>query len=108
MVGKRPFKDLDAAQVDGASLTATPPGESIAIAEPEELVEYLQNIVIYRRDDSFREYAGQSVCFTLTMADGTQKEVMAFNPFVIIDGVGYRTKYEPCQALNAYANRLLR
>ena len=30
-----------------------------------------------------------------------------YNPFLIIDGVGYKTKYEPCQALNSYANELL-
>ena len=32
---------------------------------------------------------------------------MGYNPFFVIDGVGYKTKYEPCQALSAYANRLL-
>ena len=31
----------------------------------------------------------------------------AFNPFIIIDGIGYKCKYEPCEALNNYANRLL-
>lgn len=34
------------------------------------------------------------------MADGTQTEVMVYNPFLVIDGVGYKTKYEPCEALN--------
>ena len=32
---------------------------------------------------------------------------MEYNPFLVIDGVGYKTKYEPCEALNHYANRLL-
>lgn len=41
------------------------------------------------------------------MADGTQTNMMAYNPFFVIDGVGYRTEYEPCEALNAYANGLL-
>ena len=41
------------------------------------------------------------------MTDGTQTEVMAYNPFLVIDGIGYKTKYEPCEALNSYANQLL-
>ena len=65
------------------------------------------DVVIYNKDNSFTEYSGQGVIFTLTMADGTQTEIMAYNPFLVIDGVGYKTKYEPCQALNRYANRLL-
>ena len=46
--------------------------------------------------------------FDVTLRDGSTTQVVAYNPFVIIDGVGYRTKYEPCEALNAFANRLLR
>jgi hypothetical protein len=30
----------------------------------------------------------------------------AYNPFFIIDAVGYRTKYEPCEKLNLWANEL--
>ena len=47
-------------------------------------------------NNSYTEYAGQGVIFTLTMEDGTQTEIMAYNPFLVIDGVGYKTKYEPC------------
>jgi len=41
------------------------------------------------------------------MVDGSKEEIMASNPFVVINGTGYKTKYEPCQKLNGYANRLL-
>ena len=43
---------------------------------------------------------------TLTLTDGTIREVGAYNPFLIIDGRGWRTAYEPCEALNAFGNRL--
>lgn len=79
----------------------------MAPIEKKELVEYLKDVVIYKKDNSYTEYAGQGVTFTLTMSDGTQTQIMAYNPFLVIDGVGYRTKYEPCEALNNYANRLL-
>ena len=48
-----------------------------------------------------------SFLVTLTMADGRETSVMAFSPFLVIDGIGYQTKYEPCEALNGYGNRLL-
>jgi len=41
------------------------------------------------------------------MADGAQEKITAFNPFVIINGVGYKAKYEPCERLSRYANQLL-
>ncbi len=86
-----------------------PPDQTIPIADAdmEELVSYLNEVVIYHEDHSYTEYAGQAVIFTLTMADGTQEEIAAYNPFVVINGTGYRTKYEPCEKLNRYANELL-
>ena len=51
--------------------------------------------------------AGQAVIFTLSLADGSQVEIIAYNPFIIIDGIGYKCKYEPCEALNHYANELM-
>ena len=44
----------------------------------------------------------------MTFADGTVTDVTAYNPFLIIDGTGYRTAYGPCEALNRFANELLR
>ena len=105
--GKKPYKNLDASRILSATVRLSPPDKTIQIAEPEEMVEYLRNVVIYNRDNSYNEYVGQAVTFTLTMDDGTQTSIMAFNPFLVIDGVGYKTKYEPCETLGSYANRLL-
>lgn len=105
--GKRPYKALDTSQLAYATVHLAPPDKTVEIADLEKLAEYLRNVVIYQKDNSFTEYCGQGVTFTLFMADGTQTTVMAYNPFLVIDGVGYRTKYEPCQALNQYANNLL-
>ena len=43
---------------------------------------------------------------TLTMKDGSKKEIRENNPFVAIDGTGYKAKYEPLEALSHYANSL--
>ena len=105
--GTKPFKDLVAEDIVSATVEITPPGETVEIKNTEQLTEYLKHIVVYREDHSYQEYAGQSIIFTLCMSDGTQKIVMPYNPFVVIDGIGYRTAYTPCEDLCSYANRLL-
>lgn len=105
--GRKPYKNLDTSQIVSAVVRLTPPGETIQITEMTELVNLLKDVVIYNEDNSYTEYCGQGVIFTLTMTDGTQTSIMAYNPFLVIDGVGYKTKYEPCEALNQYANMLL-
>ena len=104
---KKPFRDMKPSEIASATVRLLPPDKTILITEIEELTNYLNDVVIYNKDNSFTEYCGQGVIFTLTMADGTQTEITAYNPFLIIDGVGYKTRYEPCEALNRYANRLL-
>lgn len=103
----RPFAHLNSADLASVTVRLSPPDKTLLITEPGQLVEYLKDTVIYQRDDSYQDYCGQAVTFSLTMADGSQTSVMAFSPFLVIDGVGYRTKHEPCEALNRYANKLL-
>ncbi|MCM1263327.1 MAG: hypothetical protein NC313_11470 [Butyrivibrio sp.] len=105
--GRRPYKDLNAAQIASVTVHLIPPNETVQITEIEEFTAYLKDIVIYNKDNSYTDYSGQAIIFTLTMTDGTQTNVRAYNPFFVIDGVGYKTKYEPCEALSNYANRLL-
>ena len=104
--GKMPYQDLKASEVVSAAVRLSPPDETVPIADPEELVALLKEVVIYREDDSYTEYSGQAVTFTLTMADGSQEEITAYSPFLIVNGTGYRAKYEPCEQLNRYANQL--
>lgn len=105
--GGRPFRTLDASGITYATVCLTPPDATLEIPDIEKLTGLLQNVVVYSRDDSYTEYCGQGVTFTLTFADGTQTQIMAYNPFLVIDGAGYRTEYAPCEALNQYANDLL-
>ncbi len=105
--GREPYKDLEAAQIVSATVQLSPPGKTIQITETKELVDLLKDVVIYNKDNSYTDYSGQGVTFTLVMIDGTQTSIMEYNPFLVIDGASYKTKYEPCEALNHYANRLL-
>ena len=105
--GRRPFKDLEAEDIISANVRLLPPDTTIQITDIEELVSYLNEVVIYSKTDAYTAgYVGQDVTFTLNLSDGSQMQITAFYPFVIIDGVGYKCKYEPCEALNNYANEL--
>ena len=104
--GKMPYQDLKASEVVSAAVRLSPPDETVPIADVEELVSLLKEVVIYREDNSYTEYSGQAVTFTLIMADGSQEEITAYSPFLIINGTGYRAKYEPCEQLSRYVNQL--
>lgn len=69
-------------------------------------MEILHKVVIYKEDNAYTEYAGQGVSYEITKTDGTITRIIAYNPFVIIDGVGYKTKYEPCEQLNWLGNNI--
>ena len=108
--GRRPFRDLEAADIVSASVALMPPDVTLDLGEAEidTLAELLGDLRITRPDQSYTEYAGQAVQFAETFADGTEMEITDYNPFLIIDGTGWRTAYEPCEALNSFANELLR
>ena len=108
--GRRPFRDLEAADITAASVTLMPPDVTLELDGTEigTLAELLGDLRITWPDQSYTEYAGQAVRFTVTFADGTETEVTDYNPVLIIDGTGWRTAYGPCEALNSFANELLR
>ena len=91
--GRRPFRGLEAADIAAATVLVGPPDVTLELdaGEIETLADLLADVL-----------------FTVTMADGTAANVTAYNPFLIIDGTGWRTAYAPCEALNRFANELLR
>lgn len=107
ILGSRPYKNLTAEEIASAEVCLSPPDKTVPVEDLEKLTALLRQAVVYEKDNSYTEYCGQGVDFRLTMRDGSQMSIVAFNPFLIIDGTGYRTKYEPCEALNQYANNLL-
>ena len=107
-IGHRPFRSLEASDIQSAAVELLPPDVTIQLGRDEiaALASLLREVRVTRRDDSYVGYDGQAVRFTLTLTDGTTTTVTAYNPFLIIDGRGWRTAYEPCEALNAFGNRL--
>ena len=110
LIGAKPLRGLTVEEVTSATAELYPPDATLELTqgEIEELLPILSRVVTYRRDDSYRESTGQAVIFTLTKTDGTQLRIQAYNPFIVINGEGYRTKYGPCEELNQLGNDLLR
>ncbi len=109
-LGNRPFKDLSISEVSEVSVQLFPPDETFELKSSEiaKFINILQTVVTYQQDDSYKDYSGQAVVFTIKKTDGTQIVVNAYNPFIIINNIGYKTKYEPCQELNSFGNDMLR
>lgn len=107
-VGTRPFKELVVEDIIEVTAWLIPPDIKLALTEEEvnELVGILNRVVIYTEDNTYRDYTGQAVIFTIAKTDGTQISINAYNPFIIIDGTGYKTKYKPCEELSSLANNL--
>ncbi len=108
LTGSRPFKDLRAEEIASVTVELYPPDTKAVLdsQEIEDLVGILHKVVIYSEDNSYTEYDGQAVVFKITKTDGTMIEINAYNPFLIIDEVGYKTKYEPCEQLNRLGNSI--
>lgn len=71
VIGRKPFKKLDAESVESATVHLIPPD------------------------------------VTVVFKDGTETKISACNPIVTIDGVRYKCKYEPCEALNEFGNSFI-
>jgi len=108
--GRKPLKNFSMAEIEQVDVELFPPDKKITLTaeETEQLVPLLRDVVTYQEDQSYSEYNGQAVVFTISKKDGTTVTVMAYDPFVVLNGVGYRTKYEPCEQLDRFANELAR
>ncbi len=108
--GRKPFTKLSTSEIVSSELFIVPPDATITLTDKEDIVkltDILNEIIIYREDNSGREYDGQLVQVTIILKNGETHTIGAYNPFLFLNGKCYRTKYEPCQRLNAFGNRIL-
>lgn len=108
--GKKPFKVLQTDDVIKVEVLVQPPNTTKEISDSsqiQKLVEILNRVVIYKKDNSWREYSGQYVLYTITKKNGEVITIGAYNPFLIMNDVSYKTKYQPCEDLNALANSII-
>ena len=108
--GRKPFAKLSADEIVSAELSIIPPDEIVILTDKRdfsELTNILNEVTIYREDNSGREYTGQLVQVTITLKNGETHTIGAYGSFLFLNGKCYRTKYEPSQRLNAFGNAIL-
>lgn len=66
--GKKPFKTLSINDMASVSVKLLPPQKSFDLTDDEisELTQILSLVVIYNKDNSYTEYTGQAVIYTIT------------------------------------------
>ena len=109
-IGRKPLEELSINEIERVDVELFPPGKKITLTVEEitRLVPLLHDVVTYQEDPSYNQYDGQAVVFTILKKDGMTNTVMAYNPFIVLNGTGYRTQYKPCEQLNNFANELAR
>ena len=109
-ISQNPFNDLNAADILSISVFAVPPNEIVLVDDMEQIEEIvciLKTVIVYQKSNEWKDSNGQMVTFTINKATGEVVEVSAYNPHLIINGQGYKTKYQPCENLNRIANTIL-
>lgn len=108
VIGRRPFKNMNAEEVQSISIHLWPPNETMELSQQEirELVGLLQQVKIYNPSWLHLASGGQSNIMTITYQDGSVEKVNQFGSTLIINGMGYRAEYEPNEAINQFANIL--
>ena len=107
--GTKPFANLTPEQILSAEVFMIPPDQTVFLHDRDEiaeLYEILKEITIYEVDESGRDYDGQLVQVAIVLTDGTAHTIGAYGSFLFLDGVCYRTKYEPSERLNSFGNGL--
>ncbi len=106
--GNKPFDKLSFSDISKVSVELFPPNKTYNLNEDEitEFVSLLKTVVVYNKDNSYQDYCGQTVIFNITKKDGATLSVTPFGKFMIIDGIGYRTKESPSYNLHKFANKI--
>ena len=55
-LGKKPFANINEADISSASVQLMPPNKTIQITQLSKLADVLKDIVIYNKDDSYKEW----------------------------------------------------
>ena len=107
-----PFDYLTVDDVESVMVNAVPPDTSKLMSEDRitEMVQLLNNVEIFRRDrDMSDNLVGQLVQYDVTKKDGTKQSIGIVYPWIIINGVWYRShdSYFELNELNLLANSFL-
>lgn len=107
----RPFETITVNDIQEVKVYAIPPEEEVVLseAEVERVVPLLQNLKISKPGYKVFALSGQTVRITVQKTDGSIIEISNVgNIQIIIDGRSYRAEYESAEAINNFANKVLK
>lgn len=107
--GSHPFASLKPEELVSAKLYLFPEEQTLSITDPallSDLAALLNDLAIYEVDESAGDREGSLMEFTLTLADGTTRNVGCINPSLWVDGTGYQTESSSCEALASFGRSL--
>lgn len=105
----RPFKNLNASQVESITISLRAPGITIELnnEQIETAISLLNEIIIYQRGYVSDATTGQVVDLLITKHNDYEINVSFLaNTTVILNNTKYRVKYKASEKLNAFANSL--
>jgi len=106
--GQKPFEDVTKEDIQEVKIHVVPPDVEKNLSEEEigQLVALLNEVVIYEEVDP-ESLVGQTVQFDIIKTDGSKFIIQDLGLYFVIDKVYYKTLYEPIEALNEFANKVL-
>lgn len=105
-VNETPFSTLTVEEVCSATVCISPPDRTFPVEYITRLVALLKEIRLFEKTTLHQELIGQQITFSLELLDGTRREIALRSPYIVIDGVGYKTADEPRDKLEAFADQL--
>lgn len=103
-------KDILKMDIKEATLTLQPPNVKKKLDKEQinELEKLLSEVHPYNRDDSYKEYVGQTATFDIIGTSGISYSLSIVAPYVVIDGEGYHVEGIIDEELNDFANKIVK
>ncbi len=99
VLGRKLFGDLNSGEIRSISLQIPSSEESVKLNNLDEVVDALNDIVVYRAADSMEVSEGKSAIYRVTFADGYQMAIGVVDSYISVDGFRYKAKAGSCERL---------
>ena len=108
----KPFETMTADEIKEIQVYAIPPSKEVFLdnTEIEYILPLLQDLKVSKPGyQILAPMGGQTVKVTILKSDGSKVKISNFgNVMITIDRISYRADYESAEALNVYANKVLK
>lgn len=107
----KPLSSLNMTDIEEIQVFCAPPEQTVVLNQEEaaKVITLLQDTQVYQRGFVSTSTTGQVVKFTIIQLDGTETEILiSGNTKISINGTSYRIKNTSTEALNSFANEVLK